>query len=326
MKGSSFVAVGRNASQSAGTWARWVTVIFSAVLALGSSGCLKKILIDGQIKGTRQGSEAVSTIQDYEIARSVVQANLGQLEGMYGLAPDNPDGLFLLTKAWSGSSAGFFEDDYELALEKKDDDLAEYNLMRMRAGHARARYYGVKLLELHTFGFEEAKKNNDSIRIWLRKNFTQKSEAEDLLWTGFAWVSEVQASTDVPEVVGELYVGVAMVERSIELDEGLSWGLGHTILGAYHARNGVAELDESKKHFDRALEINHGRYLQTKLNLAYRYYCLMHDKANYEKTLKEVLDAGDVLPEARLENVIAKRKARRYLQSSVLQENCDFQG
>jgi hypothetical protein len=282
MKGSSFEALGRGARQSAGAWARWVSVIFGAMLALGSSGCLKKLLIDGQIKGTRQGSEAVSTLQDYEIARSVTQASLGQLEGLYGLAPDNPDGLFLLTKAWSGTAAGFFEDEYEIALDKKDDDLAEYNLLRTRAGHARARYYGIKLLTLHSFGFEEARKNSDSIRVWLHKNFTQKNEAEDLLWTGFAWVSEVQASTDVPEVVGDLYVGVAMIERSIELDEGLTYGLGHTILGANHARNGVAELDDSKKHFDRALEINHGRYLQTKLNLASRYYCLKHVKANFE--------------------------------------------
>jgi tetratricopeptide (TPR) repeat protein len=303
---------------------RFMGSLLGAMLALSTSGCLKNILIDGQLRSTRQGSEAVSTIQDYEVARSVSQGSLGTIEGMHSLRPENPDGLFMLTKAWSGSAAGFMEDDWDAAREKEDETLAEYNLLRLRSGHRRAKYYGIQLLKLHTRGFDEARKNHAKIREWLRKNFQHKSEAEDLLWVGFAWVSEVAASTDVPETVGELYVGAEIVRRSIELDETLSWGMGHTILGAYHARTALAELDEAKKHFDRALEINGGRFLSTKLNLATRYYCFKGDRAMYEKTLKEVVEAGDLLPEARLQNMIAKRRARRHLKSSVFQEDCGF--
>jgi hypothetical protein len=39
----------------------------------------------------------------------------------------------------------------------------------------------------------------------------------------------------------------------------------------------------------------------------------MSDKPLYEKLLNEVLAAGDTDPQQRLENAIAKRKARRYL-------------
>jgi len=86
----------------------------------------------------------------------------------------------------------------------------------------------------------------------------------------------------------------------------------------------MAELDESKKHFDRALEINGGKFLAAKLNYATRYYCFKSDKANYNKLLNEVLAAGDELPDARLPNVIAKRRARRYLGNKIWQENCGF--
>ncbi len=295
-----------------------------AALGTTNSGCIKKALLDGQIKGTRQGSAAVNTLHDYEIARSIAQAGVGQLEGMHKLAPDNTDALFMLTRAWAGVSYGFTEDDYERAYEAGDDVMAEYHIMRARAGYERAIHYGLELLAHHADGFDQARRNQETMRDWLVKNFTDKDQAEDLLWVGYAWVGHVAASKEIPEVVGELYVGVEMIKRSVELDDTLENGMGHTILGAYHARTAMAELDKSKEEFDKALAINGGKFLATKLNLAVRYYCFKGDKDNYVKTLNDILAAGDTLPEARLPNVIAKRRARRYLGNKIWQEECGF--
>ncbi len=304
--------------------AAWL--LLSLGLLTGTSGCIKKMLLDGQIKGTRDGSGAVNTLHDFEVANGVAFAGLGQLEGMHKLAPDNTDALFMLTRAWSGASFGFIEDEYEQAYEKQDQVMAEYHLMRARAAYQRAIHYGIELLGHHADGFSDAKRNHETIRNWLVENFTDEDQAEDLLWVGYAWIGHVSASKEVPEVVGELYVGVEMVKRSVELDEDSTYATGHTILGAYHARTAMAELDESKKHFDRAIALNGGKFLPTKLNLATRYYCMKADRAGYEKTLNEVLAAGDELPEARLQNVIAKRRARRYLGNKVWQEECGFSG
>ena len=53
-----------------------------AALSLSSSGCIKAILTNGQIAGTRQASSALDTIGDYELARSAAQGGLVQFEGM----------------------------------------------------------------------------------------------------------------------------------------------------------------------------------------------------------------------------------------------------
>ncbi len=293
-------------------------------LATGSSGCLKKMLLNGQIKGTRDGSAAVNTLHDWEIARSIAQAGIGQLEGMHKLAPDNTDALFMLTRGWAGLSFGFTEDDYEEAYEKGDDVMAEYHILRARAGYQRAKHYGLELLAHHADGFDAAKRNHETLSKWLKENFDDPDDAEDLLWIGYAWIGYVSAAKDVPEAVAELYVGVDIIRRSVELDETVSYATGHTILGAYHARTAMAELPESKKHFDRAIELNGGKFLPTKLNLAQRYYCAKGEKENYVRTMNEILAAGDDLPEARLQNVIAKRRARRYLGNKVWQEECGF--
>jgi hypothetical protein len=300
--------------------------LLAAGLSITSTGCLKKILTDGQIKSTLVGSAGSQSIQDYEVARGAAFAGVAQFEGMHYLAPDNPNALFLLTRTWAGIGFGFIEDDYEQAYEKEDEVMAEYHLARTRAAFLRARYYGVELLGLTADGFEAARKNDETIKTWLRENFDDKDQAEVLLWAGYAWVGHVGASREFPEAVAELFVGVAMVERSVELDEELQYATGHTILGAYHARTAMAELEESKKHFERALALNNGDYLPTKLNFATRYYCMKGDRQAYDKLLNEVLTAPDTLPEARLPNTIAKRRARRYLTNEVWQEECGFHG
>src|SRR5580698_10462290 len=70
-------------------------------LGLGSTGCLKEIILNGQIEGTRKASAAVDRISGYEVARTAAYAGVTQFEGMHYLAPDNEDALFMLTKTWT---------------------------------------------------------------------------------------------------------------------------------------------------------------------------------------------------------------------------------
>jgi len=301
-----------------------VGALFAALLSTTTTGCLKKVLIDGQIGGTRDGADAVNTLQDFEVARSVARAGLGQLEGLYKLAPYNEDALFLLTKGWAGASFAFTEDDYEESMEKKDDQLTEYNRQRSIAGFQRAKFFAIQLLKMKANGFDEATRNADTIKAWLDENFRDPKEALDLTWIATAWLGHVDIAKDVPSIVANLYVGVAIAERAAELDDTVEYGTIHVLLGAYHARTAMSELDESKKEFEKALAINHGKYLLTQLNYASRYYCAKSDRASYEKELNAVLAAGDPLPDERLSNLLAKRRARRYLDNKVFQEDCGF--
>lgn len=307
----------------------WVRrLLFGAAIAslsFSSSGCLKKVLIDGQIHSTLEGAEAINTFQDYDIARAIAQSGMGQLEGLHEVAPWNNEALLMLTRGWSGVAFAFMEDDYEAAYEKGDEVMAEYHLARARAAYRRAIHYGVELMDRHTSGFQQARINARKLRSWLVSNYTDREQAEELLWIGFAHIGLVSVSRDLPESVSELYIGQHIVERSVELDETVRNATGHVILGAYNARHAMSELEESKQHFDRALRINGGKFLSTQVNYAKTYYCVKGDRPMYEKLLHDVLAAPDVLPDARLQNTIAKRRARRYLTNKVWQEECGFE-
>lgn len=299
-----------------------VTGLLVATLSVGSAGCIKKMILNGQIASTRVGSGAADTIGDYELARAAASAGVLQFEGMHRLAPDNEDALFLLTRGWAGYGYAFAQDDYEVAALAGDEATADYHKKRAKLAYDRAIFYGLELLSHKADGFAAAKKNADSIKEWLAEHFTEKSDAENLFWLGSAWAARVNLLKDEPEYVADLFVGVALLERSRELcPEFMAWG-ATSILGAYHARTAMAELDESKKLLDLAFDKTQRKALGVHVNYA-KYACNKNDQALYEKVLNEALSAEDPDPNLRLANTIAKRRARRMLSKAAL-EDCGF--
>jgi tetratricopeptide (TPR) repeat protein len=302
-----------------------LALALAGAVSLGTTGCIKQMILDGQIAGTRQGSAAIDTVGDYEVANTAAYAGLAQFEGMHYLAPDNEDALFMLTKGWTGATFGFTEDLMEQAEDQDglDSPMFVYQQSRTIAGYDRAIYYGTLLVEKKNPGFAAAQKNDDTMKAWL-KGF-DASDVPNLFWLGYAWIAKANAGKDDTAIVATLYVGVAIMERVAELDDTYMLGSVHTILGSYHARTATSEMDEAKKHFDKAIEISKGKLFLPKVQLAAKYYCGKGDKENYVKTLTEVLEAGDTLPEQRLTNTIAKRRAKRYLGKERM-KGCGFTG
>jgi hypothetical protein len=296
-----------------------------AVMGMANTGCIKKLLLDGQLASTRKAAAATNTMSDWEVARRATSAGIAQFEGLHFLAPYNEDGLFLLTKAWAGLGFGFIEDELEQAQDKygEDSEAAKYQTQRAVAAYTRSIFYGSKLLDMRNPGLDGAMKNVDSMKSWL-KGFTVKEEdTEYLFWVGQAWMSRVNMLKDDPEAVSELFVGVEMMKRSIELDKTFSYGTATAIMASYHARSAMAELDDAKKDFEEALKLSGGKSLLIKFNYAAKYYCTKVDKENYVKLMKEIIASPDTLPDLRLQNTIAKRRAQRALGESRM-ELCGF--
>jgi hypothetical protein len=297
---------------------------------LGTTGCLTQILLDGQIASTRKASVALNTVPDFEVANTAAFASLATLEGYHYLAPDNANALYLLTRAWTAGSSAFIEDQMEIAEDLYGIDSPEYRYhqSRARAAYERGIHYGTKLIEKKVPGFAkvalEGERREDRLKEWL-KGFSDPSDAVNLFWTGYAWIGRTSVQKDEPALVAELWIGVTIVERAVELDPNVESGLAQVVLGSYHARSPGAELDLAKEHFDKAIAATEGKALMPKMQYATRYLCARGDREGFVKTLQEILDAGDTLPEQRLQNTIAKRKANRWMLSKDrARDNCGF--
>ncbi len=295
-------------------------------LALATTGCIKQILLDSQITATRDASSAVDTIGDYETARTGVAAGLSQFEGLHALSPDNPDALYLLSKGWAGYAYGFLEDEIEAAHDLGDDEAADYHRKRARVAFDRAIFYGLQLIARRAEGFEQARKSEPALASWLAAHFTSKEDGANLLWTGYAWLARADLmkgdDEEGPAFVADVFVGVALLERSVALDPQGDHDTGLTALASYHARSNIAELDESKRLFDSAVAQTRGHALIVQFNFASKYACMKGDAALFQQTLEGVLRAEDPDPAQRLANAIAKRRARRWLGKKRAKEEC----
>jgi hypothetical protein len=285
-------------------------------------GCIEAMLADGQIAKTREASRSFNAMGDYELARSAAQAGMVQLEGMHALRPNNEDALFLLTEGWVGYAYGFPQDDYEDAVDRGDDDTADYHKKRANLALGRAVFFGLELLSHRDAGFAAAKRNDALMKTWLVDHFTRKSDAADLFWTGEAWLDRVALNRETPELVADLFVGVDLVERSVALDPAHEHWSGTIALAAYHARPS-GEMDQAKLMFELALEKTQRKNLTAQVTYAQTYACLKGDRALYEQLLNEVLAAQDPDPEQRLSNTLAKRRAKRFLGRSRMMD-CGF--
>ncbi len=298
-------------------------LILALLVSVLSSACIDRMILDGTLKSTRDAASAFDTLSDLEVAKIGAGSSLVTVEGMQKLAPDNEDAMFLLLQAWAGYGGAFIEDEWEQAYDRGDEDAEAAQAGRAKDAYDRAIRFGTMLFEQRHPGFVAAQRNTDTIKAYL--GTFDKSEAESLLWMGAAWLSRGSVAAERPEIVADLFVGVAAVERSVELDPGLAYGLGYAMLGAYHARAPDAELGQAKELFEKALALTQRKALTTQLLYAQNWACQAHDEAAYRALLGEVIAAQDVLPAQRLENTIAQRKAKRYLGAPRL-ARCGFGG
>jgi tetratricopeptide (TPR) repeat protein len=102
-----------------------------------------------------------------------------------------------------------------------------------------------------------------------------------------------------------------VISRILELDESFFYGAPHRYFGAYWALLPVGrDLDKSKQHFERSLEIAPA-YAGTKVLMAETYAVKKQDRDLFVRLLDEVLALPeDALPEITPEIKIEKDKAR----------------
>jgi hypothetical protein len=120
-------------------------------------------------------------------------------------------------------------------------------------------------------------------------------------------------------------LGAVFLEHSIALDPGTRMGSAHGLLGMYHA-SVRGDTAQATKYFQRATVLGQGKYLLTELRRAAALHCAEGKRDAFESALNEVLEAGDPIPEIRLHNAVAKRRASRWLVESSLRARCPFEG
>lgn len=282
---------------------------------------------------------ATHTLHDYEIARAASSAALARLEGSFELDPNNEDLMILLADAWVAHAELFLVDAYERAEVAGPGGDADYERERVKTGFERAGHWGLSWLHARVPELDTRSLSEASLDTALKENFDDAEDATALLVLGHAFLGTAEYQKRAVELRYDLNdegpaesslpgkyreplakLGAVFLMHSIELDEGTRMGSAHALLGTYYA-DIKKDAARATQHFQRAALIGQGKYLLTEVQAAVAH-CRQHDPEAFESELDGVLKAGDPVPEVRLDNAVAKRRASRWLVESALRRAC----
>lgn len=146
-----------------------------------------------------------------------------------------------------------------------------------------------------------------------------RSDVPVLYTYATAWAGWIQTHSGQWGAVADLPKVEALLERVVELNEHYDHGQAHLYLGVIRTQLPPAlggRPEEGQTHFERAIELSHGRNLMAKVEYARNYARLVFDKALHDRLLNEVLAADPTEPGLTLSNTLAQREARKLLATS----------
>lgn len=287
----------------------YLASIFAASFFLANCGGIL-------VKNLRQAGLVAQRNPDPMLIKYGAPSNLLLFESLAETFSDNADLMILIGQTYCSYAMGFVQDD--------DPDRAMLLFTR-------GRDFGLRSLLL-TGPFRKAvreaagrKPKDDADAIQLAAEHLEKGVAairdkdhvERVFWTGNCWGGWLNLAKKDPMALFDIPKVLALMTKSVELDEAYFYGGGRAFFGVYYA--GLPSIagggvDKSQKEFDRAFEISNRRLLLPYVLYAEHFATLIKDEDLFDKTLQDVLDApSDTVPEMTVANEIAKLKARTLL-------------
>jgi hypothetical protein len=234
--------------------------------------------------------------RDADLAEKAIPASLKMLEG---LAKEDPENIWILQKLAEGFCGYAFS-----FLEDSEPGRAS-------GLYLRGKDYAFRAMKIQSNGKTW---KGLSLDEW-SKRLSEVTPAQQpaLFWAGQCWGSWLSLNLDSVEAFSSLPRIDGLMNRAVELDPSFHYAGPHLFLGAYYGERSRmlgGDPEKARNHFEQALKITGGKYLLVSFLYAKTYAVQNQDRDLFEAQLKKVLEAPyDVLPEQRLANQIAKRKA-----------------
>src|SRR5439155_7439742 len=165
-------------------------------------------------------------------------------------------------------------------------------------------------LEVKHRGFETALRGDP-------KGAASRAKAADvplLYWTAVSWGAAVSLSKDDPNLIAEMPMVEALIDRALELNEAFDHGALHSFLIALEmgraSAPGAAD-ERARKHFQRAVELSCGQQAGPFVALAESVSVQKQDAVEFKDLLNRALAIDlDAKPEWRLLNSVMQRRAK----------------
>ena len=183
--------------------------------------------------------------------------------------------------------------------------------MRQRARnlYLRARDYALRGLDVSHPGFSSALAKDARTAVQQLK----RRDVPQTYWAAASWAAAMTILKDDPNLLADLPIVEALIDRALELDESFDAGAIHSFLISYEMVRPSGEgfaADRARAHFDRAVQLSEGQMAGPYVSLAESVASAERDRALFESSLHQALAINpDARPEWRLVNLIMQQRA-----------------
>ncbi|MGA2380799.1 MAG: TRAP transporter TatT component family protein [Spirochaetia bacterium] len=279
---------------------RKLILLPAGAAVLIAQGCTIQTLalrsVDGMFDNT---VAALMREGDLQFAESAIAGDMKLLEGVVDSDPTNVKYLQLACMGYASYALAFAEDDPARAL----------------LFYTRAQAYGARGLELRGIPKGAFTADAATMRAALRK--LQKSDVPLVFWTANAWGSAISLQPNEPDAIASIPTANALMEWVKEREPDYFFGGPFLYFGVYYGSYPPAlggRPDLAKENFDRAIASSSGRFLMTEVLYARTYAVETQNRELFQVLLTRVAEAPpDLLPEQRLANAVAQKRARQLL-------------
>ncbi len=288
-------------------------VVAALSLALGASACsLTKMAANSTVDVVAAGKPSVDKQSDPELARSAIEANIGMMEGLKEVLPEDPRLHALLGEAYTGYAFAFVEDDLDQLSDH--DPQAEATAARAIEIYRRGRHNAFEALALQSGTTDLVEATDTAFETALAS--LEKGDVPSLFWGGNAWGSMINLGQEDPTLVLELPRVEAIMERVLELDPEYFDGGAHLATGIMLASVPAVladQTDAALAAFDAADAVAGGKNLMIRALKARWVLVSKRDREGFEELLEAIVDSEIESPRHNLVNALARRRAARWL-------------
>jgi predicted anti-sigma-YlaC factor YlaD len=285
-------------------------IVAAGALLLGLAGCssLERAAADKLGDSLAAGGSVYATDNDPELVWAAVPFGLKTIEALLVKAPRSRGLLLAAASGYTEYAYGALEQEADLGEAK---DLARATDLRNRARnlYLRARDYGLRGLEVDLPGLRERLRTDPEHAL----DGAGKQEVALLYWTAAAWGSAIAISKDNAELSADQSRAEALARRALALDEAFEGGAIHDFFIAYEGGRATVggSVDEARRHLARSLALSGGHRAAPLVSFAATVSVARQDKAEFKRLLDQALAIDpDQVPDYRLANVLAQRRAR----------------
>jgi hypothetical protein len=278
-------------------------VLLFALLACSPRRYALKQVADAFAVSSEGG--AFARDDDPELVRDAIPFGLKTMESLADELLDDVELRLALARGFTQYGFAFLQQPAELGAPP---EVAQGELSRARKLYLRARAFGLEAIKLSRGVTEEEMRKSPAQAM---AKF-QKEDVALLYWTFVPWAAAIAANKRDLELVGDVPVVAAMLDRALQLEESFDQGALHEFAITFDPARPEGPPVPAKVHLQRARALAQGEKISALVSYAQAVSGPAQNKKEYEALLKEAAAYDVNQPKARknrLANVLSQRRA-----------------